>query len=64
MKIIIHEDEKIIKITEEKKEQKKRYIELFLVGTAIYALMKITANHEMEITKLKKVIEEMKSKGE
>lgn len=64
MKVIIHEDEKTIKITEENNEKKKRYIEIFLVGTAIYMLMKITANHEMEITKLKKVIEEMKSKGE
>lgn len=47
------------------KETKKKFRwDLVLTALSIYTLTKISLKHEVEITELKKVIEEMKSKGE
>lgn len=56
-------EEKNNENVKEKKEKKHR-MEIFMVAAAIYVLYKISVKHENEITNLKKVIEEMKSKGE
>lgn len=53
-----------IEIKEENKNEKKYRIALILAFVSIYTLTKITAKHEIEISNLKKVIEEMQSKGE
>lgn len=46
------------------KNDKKHRIEIFMIAAAIYAIYRISVKNEREITNLKKVIEEMKSKGE
>lgn len=56
-------DEKNNENVKENKEKKYR-VEIFMAVAAVYMLYRISAKHEREITNLKKVIEEMKSKGE
>lgn len=46
------------------RKRKTRYLELFITTTMVCALAKAVMKHDREITSLKKVIEEMKSKGE
>lgn len=47
-----------------KNKKRKHCIELLMISTVLYVLTKLSIDHEREITELKKVIEEMKSKGE
>lgn len=56
--VIIEDENKI------NKKQKKSRTDIFLLTLAVYVLYRISVNHEKEITNLKKVIKEMKSKGE
>lgn len=61
-------DEKVINVTlgEMKfdKKENKRFIKILMLVAGIYTIAKTTMDNEKEIIKLKKVIEEMKSKGE
>lgn len=61
--LIIKDGSKVSIIEENKNNNKKRLATIMTIGT-IYILVKIAAKHEVEIANLKKVIEEMKSKGE
>lgn len=61
--LIIKDGSKVSIIEENKKDNKRRLATVMAVG-AIYILFRTAARHELEIANLKKVIEEMKSKGE
>lgn len=46
------------------KKENKYNIKSIIIFAAILAMVKVIKNHDNEITDLKKVIEEMQSKGE
>ena len=47
-----------------KEEKKKIRWDLIIIAGSMYMLTKVVIVHEAELIKLRKVIEEMKSKGE
>lgn len=62
LNLILNNKKKINKLG--RKLRKNKQTELLLILIGMYVLTKMTVNHEVEITNLKKVFEEMKSKGE
>ena len=62
LNLILNNKKKINKLG--RKLRKNKQTELLLILVGMYVLTKITVNHEVEITNLKKVFEEMKAKGE
>lgn len=46
------------------KKERKHYLKVFAMVTAVYSLCKLTVDNEREINKLKKELKELKSKGE
>lgn len=61
LKLIFENKKKINKLG--RKIRKNKQTELFFIIVGMYVLAKVTANHEIEITNLKKAFEEMNSKG-
>lgn len=61
---IFENKKKMNKMAKKIRKNKIAQIEVLLIIVGLYGLAKVSARHEIEIANIKKVIGEMKSKGE
>lgn len=63
IRFLFDNDKKKNKLTKKFQNKKVTRAELFVVVAGMYILAKAVVRHELEVTNLKKAIEEIKSKG-
>lgn len=63
IRFIFDNEKKMNKLEKKFKKKKLQKTEIYIIIVAMYVLTKVAIRHEMELSNLKKSIEEIKSKG-